>query len=784
MTTAVAHTLNDAERARMTEADTLAATGDGGLEQLLAMLTDPSWAVRRHVVARLAQGGRPAVLRLCAVLRSQRDHEARIAAAVDALVASSEDADDAVAALAEDSNPAVVADVAQILGRRRSARSVPLLVRLLAHPDDNVAVGALEALGRIGGRAAVDSLIRTVRSGSFFRVFPAIDVLGRSGDPRAVEPLADLLDDPHYAMEAARALGRTGDKAAVEPLLRMMARQSEANLRTAALALVDLMERYRDRYGVIAPVEDVLRRAPDAEALARRVRETLTVAEPAEQAALCTLLASLGGDSSVHALTSLLDGAPVAARAAAAALQRLSQDASEEVLTSLKEGNSARRIVLLPLMRRASAAPSVQACLQDPDPQVRALACDTLAQLGHVASVPSLFTLLQDTNPRVVQAATAAIQSLGSAGTEALALQAARSTSSSVRKAALRILSYFGYGSALPIFLHAVAGPDQSERDTAIQGLPFLDDPGAVDALMEAARDPAPRTRASAFRAMANLVSDPRSTAFLLKALSDEDPWCRYYAAQSLGKLHCEVAAAPIARLLDDPAGQVRVAALEALTRLQSDIGWRAIERAAESTDPDVQRAALIGIGLGQQRRPESLSILLRAASSPDATTRLVAVGALGNSGTPQALRALARAALDPDENVRLAAIAALGSQADAEATVLLADLLRESTAREQIMHALSTRNAGRITGLLSALDTADDELAPFLTSALARMHRVDGNAALVRAMSSPNAAARRAAATTLAALGTRDALGAIRRAATQDPDPDVRRICAMLMGR
>jgi HEAT repeat protein len=46
----------------------------------------------------------------------------------------------------------------------------------------------------------------------------------------------------------------------------------------------------------------------------------------------------------------------------------------------------------------------------------------------------------------------------------------------------------------------------------------------------------------------------------------------------------------------------------------------------------------------------------------------------------------------------------------------------------------------------------------------------------------SDNVAARKAAATALRAIGNRDALEAIRRAAAHDGDPAVRRICAILL--
>src|SRR5690606_9315332 len=117
----------------------------------------------------------------------------------DALVASRADAevDGRMMALAERGATApAICDAVQVLGRRRVHASVELLASLSTHDDDNVAVGAIEALGRIGGTQTVAALIAAVESKHFFRTFPAIDALGRTGDARAVQPLAGLLADP------------------------------------------------------------------------------------------------------------------------------------------------------------------------------------------------------------------------------------------------------------------------------------------------------------------------------------------------------------------------------------------------------------------------------------------------------------------------------------------------------------------------------------------------------------------------------------------------------------
>src|ERR1700679_3925884 len=81
-------TLTPTEQPRLAEVRRLTQLGGGGVPELIEMLADPSWGVRRAVVAGLAALGDSALLPLCETLRNRRDSEARIAATVDALVAS------------------------------------------------------------------------------------------------------------------------------------------------------------------------------------------------------------------------------------------------------------------------------------------------------------------------------------------------------------------------------------------------------------------------------------------------------------------------------------------------------------------------------------------------------------------------------------------------------------------------------------------------------------------------------------------------------------------------
>lgn len=776
--------LSPAERERIDHVRAVVRRGEAAVAPLVTSLADPSWAVRREVVGALAALGDAAVPALVEVLETRRDDETLLAAAVDALVASTgAEVDGAVIAMAQDERAAVLADAAQILGRRRSRAGVPTLVALTRHPDENVAVAATEALGRIGGRSAVDSLVEALRARQFFRTFPAIDVLSRTHDPRAVAPLAELLDDARYCFEATRGLGRTGDPLAVASLAGLLGRASDAVVRVAALALAELHERHTERFGRTQEVEEEIRRTVPPNAI-RNLGRALGRASSAEQIGICWVLGVLGSEDAVAELTPLLDGPAPVARAATRALERIGSEAAAQVEAALRDGDSATRRAILPVLHaRLHSLEGVLACLDDPDPGVRAAAAETLARSANPGMVPALFEHLSDPDPRVVQAVTGAIQSLGTHETESLALRAARSTDRRVRSAAFRILAYFGYGTALPIFLEALRGSDARLRDEAIHGLRFIEGPDAFDALLEMTKHPEARARAAAMRSLGYAGESLRAQAHLLRGIADEDGWVRYYACQSLGRLGSSSVAPALASLLDDPAGQVRVAAIEALSHVEGPIAMKALVRAASATDADMRRAALIGLGIA--RRPESVPLLSAAATSDDPSTRLVAISALAGFEGPDVLERLELAARDPAESVRVAAVGFLAARAGEDATRRLIALLGEPRVATQALAALSRFSPDRVRCLVRALRSADDEVAPLLAAALARMQTPAAHQALIEALSSNGGAAgRRAAAEAVAGLGAPEMIEALSACAARDPDAEVRRVCSVSLSR
>jgi HEAT repeat protein len=755
--------------------------GEQAVPRLMDALGTASWVVRREVVAELGKLGRAAATAMCEAIEGDRKSERRLAALVDALVASDADVDDLVIALTRSSNVAVVCDALQVIGRRRIAAAVPQVVELTAHADDNVAVASIEALGQLGGERALACLLGVVVSPSFFRSFPAIDVLSRLGDTRAVEPLVGLLQDPLRGAEAARALGRLGDETATSPLAHLLASPQAATSRVAAVALAEIHDRSLRRYGAEAAFERALAPHARQEELETRLERALIGADEAEQRAIGILLGFFSSRTSIDSLRPLLDQEPAVAQAAAASLARLARLGQTQVYELLGSAASEQRALLIPQLAGSTAAvPALVQCLSDPEPHVRLLSCDALARTGDPSCVDALFALLGDADIALTQAATGALQALGTKRVEELALQGAADASKSRRHASLRILGHLGSERSLPVLLDSARQEDERAREIALLGLATLGGEQATDALLAASNHASPRTRAAAVRGLGHLEHAPQAAAQRLReATSDADAWVRYYACQALGNAGDASAAETLLGLAEDPAGQVRVAAVDALAKLRTPAALEALGRAALHADLEVRRAALAGIGFTKSLA--FLPLLLSASESLDTATRLVSVSALASIGDAQALERVCDVAhTDAEPSVKNAAIELLGETANPQATVALIALLASASCRSRAVQALSRHAEARAPHLAAALEDASAELAEALVTVLTSLPQSSAEPLLLAALKLANEPARRAAVRALCfAFDSEQSAQALARAASHDPDPEVRRIAA-----
>jgi HEAT repeat protein len=588
-------------------------------------------------------------------------------------------------------------------------------------------------------------LIAAVESRSFFRTFPAISPLGRSNDPRALPPLVELLASPRYASEAAEALGHSAHPAATLPLVALLVDEDDALVRAAVRALARLRVHHEARFDV------VFRQATSGAAFMATARARLQAcgrgARSDDKVALSIVLGWLADDT-----------------------------ANDALLEALREGDSPQRLRLVSLVEPTVAClPIFVACLDDADARVRAHACRAVAKVGDTSVVPALFALIGDTNAYVAQASIAAIEALRCDATRALALEAASSTDPTRRRAALQIIGKLGYPEAMDLMTAAMSDPNVRIRDTAIGGLASLSDPRAFTALLEATTSSTAGARAAAMRALGRATG---AAAVALRAgIRDEDAWVRYYACQALGNLAIFEALDDVIGLIDDPAGQVRVAAIEAIAKLGDGRSTAVMDTACRSIDPDIRRVAILG--LGECKRSEALPLLLREARSEDDASRLYALSALAGSDGDEATEALLRATVDPVAMVQSAAVALLQVRTGAAATKWLIAQLGDELRRDDARVALEQPVAGRVEGIALALRDADSSLTPVLVAALTSLASPESQAVIDAALTLTNVHARRSAARALTASDTRDSRIMLDRAGLADPDDEVRRICA-----
>jgi len=770
-----------AERAAIEQARAWGREGVSALPRLLEALATPSWVVRREVVQQLAGLGPVAAAAMCEQLRTQRKGESRLAALVDALVASSDEAEPLILSLLDAENVAVVADGLQILGRRRAKRATPRVVELTRHPDDNVAVASVEALGQIGGPEALACLLEIVESPSFFRSFPAIDALGRLGDTRAVEPLCALLDDALRGPEAARALGRLGDESAIAPLAELLLSGPLSTSRVVAVAVADIRERSQRRYGTSAVFERAFSSYLGLETLEARLERALNGADPTEQRAIGVLLGFFPSSASVESLLPLLDQNPEVAEAAAQSLARLARLGNPQIFEVLDAASSEQRLLLIPRLAGAGAAvPALARCLNDPDSRVRILACDALAKTGDPSCAEGLFELLGDPDIAVSQAATGALQALGSQRVEELALAAATGTPKNRRLSALRIVGHFGSARGAEVLLAAARQPDERVREIALAGLSSIGGDSAREALLAASQHESARTRAAAIRGLGHLDPTPQTSRRLREASQDPDAWVRYYACQALGVAGDEEATELLAARAQDGAGQVRVAAIDALSRLESAQAREVLVRAARDPDAELQRAALSGIGV--RADPSLVPLLLDASYAAETATRLVAVSSLAKFSELSALgRVCEVARRDPEPALQHAAIELLSENVAPQATATLIALLAEEAHRSRVVSALSRRGLERTTALSAALGDASADVAEALVMVIVQLPRETAEPLLQAALDQAGDHARRAVARALRfAFDSESTQRALARAASRDADPEVRRIAAL----
>jgi HEAT repeat protein len=174
--------------------------------------TDPEgWAKRAASRSRLDEK----LQALAEVRKAPGDRRAAVPSLVEVLKQAPRARAQAAVALGEIGDPLAVKPLLEAIDRQSRDREVQEANRHIA-----------DALGALRAREAVPALKELVGSPDRFVQVAAVDALGRIGDPAAVDTLAAVATgegvEPFTAKKALFALGRIGDQRAAPTVLKML----------------------------------------------------------------------------------------------------------------------------------------------------------------------------------------------------------------------------------------------------------------------------------------------------------------------------------------------------------------------------------------------------------------------------------------------------------------------------------------------------------------------------------------------------------------------------------
>ncbi len=441
----------------------------------------------------------------------------------------------------------------------------------------------------------------------------AVEVLGKIGDSRAIQPMIALLRNSgwkYIGNEVTEAFTRIGDPA-VEPLLAAMG-DEESDVRLAALR-------------ALGEIGDPIALEPIARALH----------DP--------------NDDVRQAAADALGKAGTSGRRIAP-LRPARADRARRPPPRRSAG-SAIRAPLTPLI----------AAIRDEDWSVRSAASDALAKLGQPAVAP-LQTALRDIDKKVHQCAAESLDKLGwhpgndetgayywiakqnwvkcaALGPQAITplLDMRNIKDPEIRKAIVLVFGKINDPRVIEPLVLSLGDENGAVRDTAAETLGKIGHGKAVRPLIAALRDESWSVRKAAAESLGN-IGDKNAFEPLLEALGDANNRVREAAAEALGKTGNPFAVEPLIGTLESESEDLRKAAAEALGRIGDS---RAVEPLIRALEWDYYELFEATLAKRKERDPEAEKVLIGELSEKYIFIREAAARALGQIGDARAVEPL-----------------------------------------------------------------------------------------------------------------------------------------------
>jgi HEAT repeat protein len=393
-------------------------------------------------------------------------------------------------------------------------------------------IEALKSKGDITG------LLKALERREIHTRVAAINALGDLGDKRAIEPLLLLLheEDAQICGSAIRVLAKLEVQRAVEPIISLLS-SANKSLRLAAIeALGQLMA-----HQAVSPLAN-----------------TLQEEDPNLRLAVVHSLGQIRDVGAVEPLISALKDKKREVRwAAADTLDQLGWHPNGEDIGGAAYWVAKRRWNKSAEYGAAAVEPLIVALEDDPFSVAEAL-----VQLGEPAVMP-LVGALEHSDKNVRWAVVGALEQLGDTRAVEPLIKSLQRSDSAELWMALKL----GVGSPLAF---AVTGLDKKLRWSTIQALGKLGDARATEPLTELFKTEQDEELHQVTITALGQLKDARAVEPLVEVLQSPNPDTRKRAVEALKCIGDERAVKPLAGLLQDTDAELRLSALDALGSLGS----------------------------------------------------------------------------------------------------------------------------------------------------------------------------------------------------------------------
>ena len=385
---------------------------------------------------------------------------------------------------------------AAVVGRSIKSLNVladPIAIRPLMFvglSDPMLRAQAMEAVVGCGDEG-LSELLEIIETRNPMTSGEAVIALGRIGNRRAVPSLLMMLDHADAGLRAkiAEALGRLGDRSALAKIIALLSDSEE----TVQLCAVRAVQRIPDRRAAI-PLLTILKRTKNSDLRCQAV----------------IALAATGSEKVIPALTVLLPDADAELkRAITEALSRIDSAEAAETLATLLHADDLVVVTkaLIGLRRRpvVSSTPALLQLCEHSNASIRRHAVETLAESGQDVVFDVLLQKLQSDLSAEVRAAAA--RGCGKTNDKRFVrtLETALRDEPAVRIAALVSLTGLGDESSIPAMLVSLSDEVPEVRYHAVTGLGKLNADKAAQAIRSMLEDESEMVRLGAKSALQNI---------------------------------------------------------------------------------------------------------------------------------------------------------------------------------------------------------------------------------------------------------------------------------------